>query len=90
MAKDTSTTYEERPDGIWVRKPAGYLCEPDGTKSSTRLMALISLLAAIGFGGVGVLKPASSTTALNLVGMFLAGQVVGKGIKEVSTGLQQK
>jgi hypothetical protein len=58
---------------------AGYLEEPDGTKSSTRLMAFISLIASIGFGIVAITKPAAEASVpLNLVMSFLTSSVVGK------------
>jgi hypothetical protein len=68
-----------------MRRPEGYigfLDEKPNHRSSTRLMSMLSLMASIGFGFAGILKPESAQTAVQLSVTFLTGSVAGKGINK--------
>jgi hypothetical protein len=55
------------------------LTDDKGNPSSGRVMAFISLFAAIGFGAVACVKPMSeSGTASNLALLFMTGGTVQK------------
>jgi hypothetical protein len=58
---------------------SSYLTDDKGNPSSGRIMSLISLIAAIGFGVVACNKPSlESGTPANLALMFLTGGAVHK------------
>jgi hypothetical protein len=64
-----------RPDNY-----IGYFDEAPNHKSSTRLMAMMMLLASIGFGGWAMAVPETRSAGMQLVVVFLTGNVSSKSI----------
>jgi hypothetical protein len=60
----------------------GYFDEAPNHRSSTRLMAMMMLVASTGFGVWGMATPESRQTAMQLVVVFLTGNVSSKGINK--------
>jgi hypothetical protein len=58
----------------------GYFDEAPNHKSSARLMAFLSFLAAVGFGAWSLAKVDARDAGFNLAGAFLAASVTGKSL----------
>lgn len=56
----------------------GYLEEAPGKSSSTRLMAMVSLVAAVAFGFLAVLRPDPAGNAAYVTTIFLVAAFGGK------------
>lgn len=62
----------------------GFLDEDNGTKSSMRLMCFISLMAAIGFGAITLLRAGTDgSTGLFMTMGFLLGAFAPKALQKV-------
>jgi hypothetical protein len=65
----------------------GYFDEAPNHRSSTRLMAMMMLVASMGFGGWAMLIPETRATGMQLVVVFLTGNVSSKSLgKFAETG----
>jgi hypothetical protein len=58
----------------------GYFDEAPNHRSSTRLMAMMMLLASIGFGGWAMAVPETRSAGMQLVVVFLTGNVSSKSL----------